>query len=78
MLMCSVFTPDSILKSPLKTQNQLDKPVCYTLFSLAMLMKLYLYRNMPFFKIHVNRFMAQDDQSYLKMHLVGEGPGAIL
>ena len=43
-----------------------------------MLMKLYLYRNMPFFKIHVNRFMAQDDQSYLKMHLVGEGPGAIL
>ena len=43
---------------------------------------IYLLRNLPFFKIHVNHFMDQDDYSgaicYLKMHVVGEGPGAIL
>ena len=35
----------------------------------------YLYGGLPFFKIQVNYFMAQD---YPKMHLKGEGPGAIL
>ena len=34
-----------------------------------------MYGGLPFFKIQVNYFMAQD---YLKMHLMGEGPGAIL
>ena len=34
-----------------------------------------LYGGLPFFKIQVNYFMAQD---YPKMHLMGEGPGAIL
>ena len=45
MLMYYVFTLDSVFKSVrLKAENQLDKPVCYThtLFSLSMLMKLYL------------------------------------
>ena len=42
---------------------------------------IYLYGNLPFFKIHVNRFMAWDDSpgaSVISMHVVGEGPGAIL
>ena len=47
-----------------------------------MLMKLYyLFGNLPFFKIHVNRFMTWDDSpgaNVISMHVVGEGPGAIL
>ena len=37
--------------------------------------------NMPFFRIHVNSFMARDDSpvaNVISMHVVGEGPGAIL
>ena len=37
--------------------------------------------NLPFSKIHVNRFMAQDDSpgdTGISMYLVGEGPAAIL
>ena len=46
-----------------------------------MLIKLYLSGNLPFFKIHVNPFMAWDDSSaanVISMHAVGEGPDAIL
>ena len=45
-----------------------------------MLMRLYLLGNLPFFKIHVNHFMGQLTlcQCYLKMHVVGEEPGASL
>ena len=42
---------------------------------------IYLPGNLPFFKIHVNHFMAQDDSpaaSVISVHVVGEGPGAIL
>ena len=42
---------------------------------------IYLLGNLPFFKIHVNHFMAWDDSpaaSVISMHVVGEGPGAIL
>ena len=41
---------------------------------------IYLLGNLPFFKIHVNHFMARDDSpaaSVISMHVVGEGPGAI-
>ena len=42
----------------------------------------YLYGGLPFFKIQVNHFMGPGDtiwcQDYPKMHLMGEGPGAIL
>ena len=41
----------------------------------------YLLGNLPFFKIHVNHFMALDDPpgaNVISMHVVGEGPGAIL
>ena len=42
---------------------------------------IYLYRNLPFFKIRVNHFMAWDDSpgaNVISMHVVGEGPAAIL
>ena len=42
---------------------------------------IYLPGNLPFFKIHVNHFMVQDDSpaaNVISMHVVGEGRGAIL
>ena len=42
---------------------------------------IYLLGNLPFYKIHVNRFMAWDDSpgaNVISMNVVGEGPGAIL
>ena len=42
---------------------------------------MYLLGNLPFFKIHVNHSMAQDDSpaaNVISMHVVGEGPGSIL
>ena len=42
---------------------------------------IYLFGTLPFFKIHVNHFMAWDDSpgaKVISVHLVGEGPGAIL
>ena len=42
---------------------------------------IYLPGNLPFFKIHVNHFMAQDDSpaaNVISMHVAGEGRGAIL
>ena len=42
---------------------------------------IHLYGNLPFFKIHVNHFMARDDSpaaNVISMHVVGEGPGVIL
>ena len=40
-----------------------------------------VYDNLPYFKIHVNRFMARDDSpgaNVISMNVVGEGPGASL
>ena len=85
MLMYYVFTLDSVFKSVrLKAENQLDKPVCYThtLFSLSMLMKLYLCLEICL----SSRFMsivlyARDDSlgaNVISMHVVCEGPSAIL
>ena len=42
---------------------------------------IYLFGNLPFFKIHVNCLMAQDDSpgaNVISMHVVGEGPRALL
>ena len=42
---------------------------------------IYLLGNLPFFRIHVNHFTAGDDSpaaNVISMHVVGEGPGAIL
>ena len=43
----------------LKDQNQRDKPVCYTPIVLLIYVNetVYLYGNLPFFKILINRFM---------------------
>ena len=65
MLMNYVFTLDSVFKSvPLKTQNRLDEPVYFT-HTIVLLIyvneTIYLLGNLPFFKIHVNHFMARDD-----------------
>ena len=46
-----------------------------------MLVRLYLLRNLPFFKIHINHFMAQGDSlcaNVISMHVVSEGPVASL
>ena len=49
-------------------QNLLDKPLCYTQTLFPNLCKRnYLYGNLPFYKIQVNRFMAQDDSSGAKI-----------
>ena len=42
---------------------------------------IYLPGNLPFFKIHVNHFMVQDDSpaaNVISMHVAGEGCGTIL
>ena len=62
MLMYYSFTPDSVFKLvPPKTQNQLDKPVCFT-HTIVLLIYVnetkYLLGNLPFFKNHVNRLIA--------------------
>ena len=59
MLMNYVFTLDSFFKLVLlKTQN---KPLFYSYIVLLIYVNetIYLLRNLPFFKIHVNRFMAR-------------------
>ena len=41
---------------------------------------IYLLGNLPFFNIHVNHYMSQDDSpaaNVISMLVVGEGPGAI-
>ena len=61
--MSYVFTLDSFFKSP-KTQNRLDKPVCFAHAKVLLSYvnkTMYLLGNLPFFKIHVNHFMAQDN-----------------
>ena len=61
----SVFTLDSVFKLvPPKTQNPLDKPVCFTHTVVLLIYvneTIHLLGNLPFFKIHVNHFMAWDD-----------------
>ena len=38
---------------------------------------IHLYGNLPFFKVHVDHFMAWDDSPDAKI-IMSEGPGAIL
>ena len=65
MLMNYVFTLDSVFKwVPPKTQNPLNKPVCFTHANVLLSFvkeTIYLFGNLPFFKIYVNRFVALDD-----------------
>ena len=53
----------------------------YTVLLIYVSETIYLYGNLPFYKIHVNRFMAWDDSpgaNVISMHVVGEGPSASL
>ena len=66
MLVNYVFTLDSVFLQVLlpKTQNQLDQPVCFTHANVLLSYvneTMYLLGNLPFFKIHVNHFIAWDD-----------------
>ena len=56
--------PQTVFKFHQMAQNLLDKPVCYTQILFPYLCKQsYLYGNLPFCKIQVNRFMAWDELS---------------
>ena len=53
----------------------------YTVLLICVNETVYLFGNLPFFKIHVHHFVAGDDSpgaNVVSMHVVGEGPGAIL
>ena len=64
MIMNYVFTLGSVFNSVLpKTQNRLDKPVCFTHANILLSYvneTMSSLGNLPFFKIHVNHFMARD------------------
>ena len=70
MLMNCEFTLDSVFKSvPPKTQNwqtdsELNKQVSFSHTNVLLIYvneTMYFLGHLPFFKIQVNRFMAQDD-----------------
>jgi len=85
MLIYYVFPVDSVFRSFLPKGSE---PTWQTSMSYSYLVLLiyvnemiYLPGNLPFFKIHVNHFMARDDSpavNVISMHVAGEGPGAIL
>ena len=53
----------------------------YTVLLICVNETVYLFGNLPFFKIHVHHFVAGDDSpgaNVVSMHVVGEVPGAIL
>ena len=82
MLMNYGFTLDfAFLQVPSpKTQNRLDKPVCFTHANVLLSCvneTTPLLGKLPFFKIHGPGQLTLC-QHYLKMHVVGEGPGASL
>ena len=60
-----VFILDAIfLQVRSKSQNVLDKPVCFTHGNVLLNYvneTMYLFGNLPFLKIRVNHFMAWDD-----------------
>ena len=85
MLMNYVFTLDSVFKSvPLKTQNQLDKPVCFTHANvlLSYVNETIFAWKPAFLQDSCQLFYGLGQltlcQCYLKMHVVGERPGASL
>ena len=67
MLMCYAFTPDSVnsakwLRNYLRDQSV---PLRYCFPNLCK--RNYLFGNLPFYKIQVNRFMAWDELSGAKI-----------
>ena len=85
MLIYYVFPLDSVFRMfPPKGSEptwQTSMSHSYLVLLICVTETIYLPGNLPFFKIHVNHFMAQDDSpaaNVISMHVVGEGPGAIL
>ena len=85
MLMYYVFTQDSVFRLVPPKGSELTRQTSMFYSYLFLLIyvneTIYLLGNLPFFKIHVNHFMALDDSpaaNVISMHVVGEGPGAIL
>ena len=80
-----VFTLDPVFKSVLpKTQNLLDKPVCFTHANVHLnyVNKTVFAWKPAFLQDSCQSFYGQGQltlcQCYLKMHVLGKGPGAIL
>ena len=70
MLMYYAFTLDSVFKSVLPNglRTYLTNQYVILRYCSPNLCKWnYLYGNLPFYKIQVNRFMAQDDSSGAKI-----------
>ena len=65
MLMFYAFTLDSVFKAVLPKGSeptwQTSMLNSYLVLLIYVNETIYLYGNLPFFKIQVNRFMAQDD-----------------
>ena len=85
LLMYCVFTLDSVFKSVPHKGSELTSQTSmlysYTVLLICVNETVYLFGNLPFFKIHVHHFVAGDDSpgaNVVSMRVVGEGPGAIL
>ena len=85
MLMYYAFTLDSVFKlvPPKDSEPTWQTSMLYSYIVLLIYVNetVSVYDNLPYFKIHVNRFMAWDDSpgaNVISMNVVGEGPGAIL
>ena len=87
MLMSYVFTLDSVFKSVqpwelIKIQNRFDKPVCFTHANvlLSYVDETVFAWKTAFLQDSCQSFYGTGQltlcQCYLKMHVVGEGPGA--
>ena len=61
MLIYYVFTPDSVFKSIQPNELTWQTSTLYIVLLIYVDETIYLYGNLPFFKIHVSRFMARDD-----------------
>ena len=85
LLMYCVFTLDSVFKSVPHKGSELTSQTSmlysYTVLLICVNETVYLFGNLPFFKINVHHFVAGDDSpgaNVVSMHVAGEGPGAIL
>ena len=71
MLMYYAFTLDSVFKSvPPKGSEltwQTSMLYSYAVLLIHVIETIYLYGNLPFFKIHVNHFMTRDDSPSAKI-----------
>ena len=63
MLMYYVFTQDSVFRlvPPKGSELTRQTSVFYLVLLIYVNETIYLYRNLHFFKFHVNRFTARDD-----------------